>query len=77
MSLELFGTRSCPYTTELRESLEWSGRDFDEHDVESNPEAFARLRELCPGATAVPVLVEDGRVVQVGYNGRSCYVAPV
>ncbi len=75
MSLELFGTRSCPYTTELRESLAWAGREFAEHDVDADPEAFRRLRELCPGATAVPVLVEDGRVVQVGYNGRSCYVA--
>ena len=77
MSLELFGMWSCPFTTELRESLDWAGRDFDEHDVENDPAALARLRELCPGATAVPVLVEDGRVVQVGVNGRSCYVAHV
>jgi hypothetical protein len=33
------------------------------------------MRALCAGAGAVPVLVEDGEVVQVGYGGRSCYVA--
>jgi hypothetical protein len=31
------------------------------------------LRALS-GCGAVPVLIEDGRVVQVGYEGRSCYV---
>jgi hypothetical protein len=32
------------------------------------------MRALTPGAAAVPLLVEDGRVRQVGYNGRSCFL---
>jgi glutaredoxin 3 len=71
--LELYGTKSCPYTAELREDLEFRGRDFVEHDVEADADALARMVELSRGG-AVPVLVEDGRVVQVGYEGRSCYV---
>ena len=74
MALELFGTRSCPYTAELREELDWRGRDFVEYDVECDGDALRRLGTLCEGALAVPVLVEDGRVVQVGNGGRSCYV---
>ncbi len=74
MALELFGTRSCPYTTELREELEWRGRAFVEHDVEGDAEALLRLGALCDGALSVPVLVDEGRVVQVGAGGRSCYV---
>ena len=75
--LELFGTTTCPYTAELREDLEFRGRDFVEYDVESDAAAMARMTALAGGggAAAVPVLVEDGRVLQVGYNGRSCYVA--
>lgn len=74
MPLELYGTRSCPYTAELREDLEFRGRDFVEHDVEVDADALGRMIELTGGG-AVPVLVDDGLVVQVGYEGRSCYVA--
>jgi mycoredoxin len=76
MALELYGTRTCPYTAELREELDWQGRPFVEYDVADDGAAFARIRALIPDAAAVPVLVEDGRVVQIGYHGRSCYVSP-
>jgi mycoredoxin len=72
--IELYGTRSCPYTAQLRDDLEFRGRDFVEYDVEDDPDALARLVELTRGG-AVPVLVENGQVVQIGYEGRSCYVA--
>ena len=75
--LELYGTATCPYTAELREDLEFRGRDFVEYDVDDDADALRRMTALASsgGAAAVPVLVEDGRVLQVGYNGRSCYVA--
>jgi glutaredoxin 3 len=75
MPLELYGTRSCPYTAELREDLEFRGVDFVEYDVEDDRDALRRMSALCGGTAAVPVLVEEGRVAQVGYGGRSCYVA--
>ena len=34
MTLELFGGGGCPFTAELREQLEWDGREFVEYDVE-------------------------------------------
>jgi mycoredoxin len=73
--LELYGTKSCPYTALLRDDLEFRGRTFVEHDVEADAEALRRMMALSGGAGGVPILVEDGRVVQVGYEGRSCYVA--
>lgn len=73
--LELYGTTTCPYTAELREDLEFRGRDFVEYDVDNDAAALRRMSALCgSGPAAVPVLVEDGRVVQVGFGGRSCYV---
>jgi mycoredoxin len=75
MPLELYGTRSCPYTAELRAQLEWDDRPFVEYDVEADAAARDRLFMLITGSASVPVLVEDGRVVQVGWQGRSCYVA--
>jgi glutaredoxin 3 len=74
MTLELYATRSCPYCSELRDELEDDGRAFVEFDVEADPSARMRLLELTKGSALVPVLVEDGRVVQVGLRGRGCYI---
>ena len=76
MSLELCATRSCPYCTQMRDELDDDGREYVEFDVEADPAARARLLALTAGSTLVPVLVEDGRVVQVGLQGRGCYVGP-
>jgi glutaredoxin len=72
--LELFGTARCPHTQDMRDWLEWQRRDFVEHDVELDQEARTRLRLLSPGQRSVPVLVEDNKVVQVGWQGRTCMI---
>lgn len=71
---ELFGTTRCPYTQEMRDWLEFRRCEFVEYDVEADSSARDRMRELASGQRNVPVLVEDGRVVQVGWQGRSCIV---
>ncbi|HZD94870.1 MAG TPA: Uxx-star family glutaredoxin-like (seleno)protein [Candidatus Sulfotelmatobacter sp.] len=72
--LELYGAARCPYTQDMREWLEWNRRDFAEFDVETDPEARRRMRELDSSLRKVPVLVEDGKIVQVGWQGHGCPV---
>jgi glutaredoxin 3 len=72
--LELYGTARCPYTGELRDWLEWKRSEFVEYDVEADPVARGRMREVAGGQRNVPLLVENGKVVQVGWQGRSCVV---
>jgi mycoredoxin len=72
--LELYGTAGCPYTQEMREWLEWKRSDFTEYDVEEDPSARERLLAVAQGQSSVPVLVEDGRVVQIGWHGRACFL---
>ncbi len=72
--LELFGTASCPYTREMREWLEWRGREFIEYDVETDRAARDRMRSLVGAQRMVPVLVEEDKVVQIGWQGRGCMV---
>jgi len=72
--LELYGTARCPYTGEMRDWLEWTRSEFVEYDVEADPVARLRMREVAGGQRNVPLLVEDGKVVQVGWQGRSCIV---
>lgn len=72
--LELYGTARCPYTGEMRDWLEWKRSEFVEYDVEADPAARVRMREVARGQRNVPLLVEDGKVVQVGWQGHSCIV---
>ena len=58
----------------MREWLEMRDLDFVEYDVERDLAALERMKTLAGGQRAVPVLVEDGRVVQIGWQGRSCMV---
>jgi mycoredoxin len=71
---ELFGTEGCAYTREMREWLEWNGREFVEYDVERDPAALERMRQAAGGQSIVPVLLEDGKAVRIGWQGRGCYV---
>ena len=71
---ELFGTPSCPYTQEMREWLEWKGYDYVEYDVEADADARARMIAISGGQRTVPILADDGDVVQIGWQGRGCVV---
>ena len=73
--LELFGSAACPHTQEMREWLEWRGEEFVEYNVELDRAARHRMRALTGGQRTVPVLVEDGKVVQVGWQGLGCIVS--
>ncbi len=73
-SLELYGTKGCPFTSEMREWLELGGTEFTEYDVETDSQARERLRALAQPPYTVPLLVRDGKVLQVGWQGRGCPV---
>jgi glutaredoxin 3 len=73
-SLELYTTTWCPHCAAAREDLEWRGIEYVEYDVEQDAEARARLVELTGGAPRVPVLLEAGKPVRIGWEGRACPV---
>jgi glutaredoxin len=72
--LELYGTERCPHTQDMRDWLEFNRRDFVEYDVEADPLARQRMREIDSSLRKVPVLVEDGKVLQVGWQGHVCLI---
>ncbi len=69
--LELFGTARCPHTQEMREWLEWKAQEFVEYDVEADPEALARMRDLAL-ATIAPFQFWSRmeKSSQVGWQGH-------
>lgn len=74
-TIELYGTASCPYTGEMRDWLEFRRCEFTEYDVDEDAVARARLNALTNGQRTVPVLVEDGKVTQIGWQGHGCVVS--
>ena len=74
MATELYTSPSCPHCAHLRERLEWDGVDYVEHDVDADPLARRTVIALVGPGAMVPVLVEDGRVVQIGVDGRGCSI---
>jgi glutaredoxin 3 len=70
----LFASQSCPLCAEVRERLDDDGVAYVERDVDDDASARARLAQLLGPSALVPVVVEDGRVIQVGVAGRGCYV---
>jgi glutaredoxin 3 len=73
-SVVLYTTAGCPYSEAAREDLEWRGVDFVEYDVEKDPEARERMLGLTGGNRTVPVVVEEGKPVQIGWMGQGCVV---
>ena len=73
-TLELYGTARCPHTQEMREWLEWQRKDFVEYDVDKDTTARQRLHELSGGQRSVPVLVEDDKIIRIGWEGRTCVI---
>jgi glutaredoxin len=71
---EIYGSAHCPHTQEMREWLEWRRVEFIEYDVELDPAARVRMKVLTGGQRTVPVLVENGVVSQIGWQGRGCVV---
>ena len=41
------------------------------------PPRWSRMLTLSGGQRTVPILVEDGSVTQIGWQGRGCVVGPV
>ena len=72
--VELYTSSGCPYSAAAREDLEWRGIEFVEYDVDQDAQACARLLRLTGGMRTVPVIVEEGKPVQVGWMGRGCVI---
>ena len=73
-SVELYTAAGCEHSAAAREDLEWRGVDFVEYDVEEDREAYERMLGITGGNQTVPVIVEKGKPVQVGWMGRGCCI---
>ena len=73
-SVELYTAAGCEHSAAAREDLVWRGVDFVEYDVEKDREAYEQMLGITGGNRTVPVIVEEGKPVQVGWMGRGCFI---
>ena len=65
--IEIFGKDSCPYTRAAVEHYEPQGGVY--RNVKKDPAELARMLEFSKGERRVPVIVENGQVVTIGFGG--------
>jgi glutaredoxin 3 len=68
LMLELYVKDGCPYCRKQIEQLDQEGISYQLRNVSRDKAALKELRERY-GAKIVPVLVEDGKVKSMGYQG--------
>ncbi|RSD16494.1 glutaredoxin family protein [Amycolatopsis eburnea] len=59
MSLTVYGASWCPDVKRSRALLDGHGVEYSYVDVETDPAAEARVRELQDGARRIPTIVWD------------------
>jgi glutaredoxin len=61
---------NCPYCAQARAALDEDGRAYEERDATADRSYRDELMRFSRGSGMVPTIVEDDRVVSVGWNGH-------
>ncbi len=75
MRAELYVSSGCPYCAAARDALEWRGVLFVEYDIEQDRAAYDQMLQITGGQRMVPVIVEEGQPVRIGWMGQGCVVS--
>jgi glutaredoxin 3 len=70
MSLVIYTKPGCPYCQKARDHYTEKGVPFDDRNAQDNLAYRREMLRFSGGDPTVPVIVQDGRLVQVGWEGR-------
>lgn len=73
-TVDLYTTSWCPYCAKARAYLRANNIPFVDHDIEKDPNAAERKRELDSSYTGVPLAVINGKLVR-GFSEKNYYRA--
>ena len=65
----IYGKEHCPYTQAARDHYAGRGVEVEYVNVKADKAAMTRMLELSGGHRKVPVIVEDGGKVTIGFGG--------
>lgn len=70
LSLIIYTKPGCPYCAKAREHYTQQGTVFEDRNAQDNLKYRAEMFSFTDGDPTVPVIVEDGRLKQIGWEGR-------
>lgn len=70
MEVKIFTKPGCPYCEKARQFYRASGIEFQEFNAQDNMSFRREMLSITDGDPTVPVIVEDGRLKQIGWEGR-------
>jgi glutaredoxin len=70
MSLIIYTKPGCPYCAKAREHYTVNGIDFEDRNAQDNLEYRQEMFYYSDGDPTVPVIVQDGKLQQIGWQGR-------
>ena len=68
MSIIVYSTKTCGYCKRAKDLLNEKGLLFEDIILD-NEEAITKFKNDCPGATSVPQILIDDKLVDGGYEG--------
>jgi glutaredoxin 3 len=70
MGVIIYTKPGCPYCAKAREYYTERGIPFEDRNAQDNPVYRREMLEITGGDRTVPVIVEDGKLKQIGWEGR-------
>lgn len=70
LEVKIYTKPGCPYCAKARESYTERGIAFQEFNAQDNMRFREEMLSISDGDPTVPVIVENGKLKQIGWEGR-------
>jgi glutaredoxin len=70
LEVKIYTKPGCPYCAKAREFYNERGIAFQDLNAQDNMKLRAEMLSITDGDPTVPVIVENGRLKQIGWEGR-------
>jgi len=68
--LTIYTKPGCPYCQKARDHYDSKGITYDDRNAQDNLEYRREMLAYSAGDHTVPVIVQDGKLLQIGWEGR-------
>jgi glutaredoxin len=70
LEVRIYTKPGCPYCEKARDFYTAQGIVFEERNAQDNMKFREEMLSITDGDPTVPVIMEDGRLKQIGWEGR-------
>jgi glutaredoxin len=70
LKVKIYTKPGCPYCEKARQFYNGKGIAFEDLNAQDDPKYRKEMLGLTGGDLTVPVIVEDGKLKEIGWEGR-------